>query len=1345
MKKTILLLSAFLLIEFLNSFSVSIGQTPLPSGLWKHAGDYTFMYFPKPLESAKEFHIQTNHHFMAFNFTNLEITDLRIIADAFPEMQAVRRNLDFLPLVSPSNLLSIHFIRDGISYKMNRGIQTLRDCQLVESGKFFQRRFLKNLGFESGSPAAEANIELSSWPDRLSILLEVKPGSPGETDKLELNFIIPEAIRHSISVETNRLLAHDENGNGFLFYVTGEENLTVIDGHTLEISQENPENQSYRIELIILPVKGYAGQSLDILLANEKGSIEINANQLTPLRAAISTGFDPVHGWYNVFLRNDGSGNERIERVKIELTNPDDKERTVRLNFNKTTSTGVFGVTGISAMIRDNNLNPTGIPIQLSKNWHINDEGDLFMGPWFRGFTMIQLPANTAVEFEFTLVNAMWGKLPAASHNQLSLIGWSMAPYGNQLWEQAAIGAWGETICFSPDGGLGQSMVCDFRPLMIQSLDPALGPNKWNWTFNVGGADFFRFYNPSGQRQFITRLKTHHKRVCPNLTEVTYAGVTQGEEADYELTASIFRSDDYVRVVYKMRLEVHEQIDFSRLAILQSGTDTYSSTSEKKLAFGDENGLIEEWDAQWGGSVYRKTGLSTEGDTPWISMHEGVIRDPSSWGAWANRGIVVKKWDALIGGEVTDPYFSEYGTISRGVATSLLEVNPPPGITSLVPGDYIEAEIVQVILPQEEESYYGPNHNFILELLNNGNTWEPVYREATGNNLKVTANKGSVLHTFPVVVQVDANDEAEIEIVGGLGFMPVTFTGLSCYTGFSPKITGNGRNINMSDQKVHGNDYWQTDYDPVTETWEITYSVPLDSIYGFTAEQSSIILYNDFDETQLYPWSHPLRLTFVDKVDNPAPSEVNPNARVAKVIKGEGVHSAVSFKLPDYLDLTTNNIFRLKVYYEGEEPLPSLCNIRMYLRKDGTSLNQYSVIQNIKKANAWDEYVFNFSGTEFKSNYYNEVSLFFSTPDSDGIATGQVFYIDDLKGPPLSISQHQLDLHTTTGGDTIVIDFARSGRAIGELMHPIFALHTAGSKLIKNDSISSDSLCIYLHINEDMIPDGRDTLLLSYISGKIYNAAGAELPHFRKKAVVNNIPLSDYHVNFTILNANTHAPLRDAYVKSDTTSSLTNSMGETVLRLPPGISPVIISKQDYFSIDTALNLSTDTSLVFHLRPSKAWVQFMITDGNSPIYNVNVNLAGSIRQTNTQGMATFTGLAVDSLYGFYAIMTGYDTLTGSLYLSRDTVINLVMDYLLTLEKSPEHYTLFPNPFLESLHVELSESTERIAIMNITGTVLKEFRELRVGYNTFVLDDIPPGIYVLLVKQSDKNRFIKIVKQ
>ena len=80
----------------------------------------------------------------------------------------------------------------------------------------------------------------------------------------------------------------------------------------------------------------------------------------------------------------------------------------------------------------------------------------------------------------------------------------------------------------------------------------------------------------------------------------------------------------------------------------------------------------------------------------------------------------------------------------------------------------------------------------------------------------------------PWVVQVDADQGAEVRIAGGLGYVPVTFLGLARPTpgSLSLEVDGKARTV---DQSVHGNDFWQTDYDPVTKSWAVTYNVPLDS------------------------------------------------------------------------------------------------------------------------------------------------------------------------------------------------------------------------------------------------------------------------------------------------------------------------------------------------------------------------------------------------------------------------------------------------------------------------------------------------------------------------------------
>lgn len=1340
MKINLIIQSVICLIILSLQAEILTGQASLPDEFWKNSGDYSFMYFPAPVSSASEFHIQTNHHYLSFDFKSLAIKDLQHIGNPLPEKEAVRNSAGVLPAVPGLNLLDMRFSRGGTDYRISRGCPVISDCQLIESGKFFQRRYLKNLGLESGSPDATISMEIASWPDRMNLILELKPVAPQANDTVRFTLVIPEKYRHSVREENSKVLALDADGNGFLLVPFGIN--TRIDNyvHSLRVSQGILQNNSFNTGLILLPVRNYQGETFDLMMKDEKGDISLLAKQVTPSAVNLTSSWDAVHGWYEVFLKNDGTGNDRMERVKMELKNPSDYQKTVRINFHKTKNTGVFGITGISALIRDSEMNPTGLPVQLSKNWHQKNQ-DIYEGTWFRGFTMVTIPANSELEFEFTLVNALWGKLPAASHAQLSLVGWGH----NQLWEESAIGAWGESVCYEPDGGQAQSMVCDVRPLMIQSADLVSKPNKWNWTPHVGGADFFRFYDQSGKKQTITRIKTSHKRNCPNLTEVTYAGITQGNEADYELTTSIYRSDDYVRAVYRIKLNVREAMNFSRLAIAQVGSESYSYTGEKMFALGDENGLKEEWNTSWGGSAYRKAGLHVNGNVPWISMHQAVNRTPTEWNAWANRGLIVRKWEARIAGVESKPYFSEYGAIARGTATSLVEINPGPGIQNLLPGDYVEAEIVEVIIPQQAITYYGPNQLLYKELVKNEDTWKPVFREAKGNQLTLNALKGTVLNAFPVVIEVDPSNQAEVEVSGGIGYVPFTFTGLTDYRGFSPKIMKNGREIELSDQEKHGKDYWQTDFDPVSKTWEITFSVPLDSIKGMISENESFKMYNDFGNEQPIPWSSPVLLTFTDKVANPLPGDGNLSPETGKVVRGAGVHASLKFQLPQYLDLSVNSTFKVKVLFAGPEPPPPVANIRLILRNNNNGSTQYALTQAIKQSNAWDQYVFNCSGAVGRDNY-NQVYLFFCSPDNEGSSTGFTFYIDELIGPPISILPADIDIGTNQGGDSITIGLKSGNHKWNTLTNPVFVLYNniTGS-VIKTDSVSYDSLRIIIHLNPNESLSGRDSLRLSFISGSILDKEGRNLPYFIKKAVLNRIPVTSFFLRFILLDYQSNASLPGINVSAANQNLLTNSSGEATFLLPAGDYDVEFSGTAYLPADSLIELNNDLTCTIKLRKSHATVRFLISDGSSPIQNASVDLNGTIVNTNSLGMGVFSDIPVKTGYNYQVSCEGFLPVNGSVYPEGDTTINLSLSTLSLTKPLTTGLGIYPVPAGDFLWVELNCFIEQLNITDILGNTVRKVNNLDAGKHSISLEGLSDGLYIIAVQGYNTTFTARIIKK
>ena len=169
--------------------------------------------------------------------------------------------------------------------------------------------------------------------------------------------------------------------------------------------------------------------------------------------AACRSDYDAARGWHRVNLDgivpvgppgDEGNANDVIERVRLMLTNPDSTERVARLLFEKS-ARGIrvrlgSPITGVSAVLRDMDGNPTGIPVQLSKNWHTRPEGGVYAGVWFHGFSQVRLPPGAKVELELTIVYAHWGGVAAASH---------CAALSDRLGQQPAL----EPEC---PGGLGR-------------------------------------------------------------------------------------------------------------------------------------------------------------------------------------------------------------------------------------------------------------------------------------------------------------------------------------------------------------------------------------------------------------------------------------------------------------------------------------------------------------------------------------------------------------------------------------------------------------------------------------------------------------------------------------------------------------------------------------------------------------------------------------------------------------------------------------------------------------------------------------------------------------------------
>ena len=474
-------------------------------------------------------------------------------------------------------------------------------------------------------------------------------------------------------------------------------------------------------------------------------------------------------------------------------------------------------ITGMCPILCDADGVPTGIPVQLSKNWHYAK-----LGAYFRGY--MQLPAARGKStYKLRIPYGFYGTLPSASHAQLSLVGYG----GLGRWDQLAIGCWGETICFDMDMSCVDVAITDVRMLMARNGKDG---QKWGWTDAGWGGDWLSVKDAQQQKLLFSEMKTAYLAHGPCLSEVRYDG-HYGREREVEIQAKVqtLRTDDYARTFQTFKYTFDRKLDASQGWLMKMGRT--SNSVSPRIAYGNTDGLILEETVP---STLRKGELFLDrvelsGESPWwVGFPGGYLTGNRDWGT-GSRGWVIRAYRASFGGKTyTNPSISmsvRQIYPDHGVNLDLL-LTPPAGVTEFLPGDFVEMEIEWMTFHREADDYYGPNEVYREHLTQNPRSWKTIYREAAGNNLKVEVTGGRVVHPYPIVVEAE-EALVRVQIEGGCGKVPIRFEGLKSATGYTLYQIIDSEAV-VFDQSVHGNDFWQTDYDPATKRFKRTYNLPLD-------------------------------------------------------------------------------------------------------------------------------------------------------------------------------------------------------------------------------------------------------------------------------------------------------------------------------------------------------------------------------------------------------------------------------------------------------------------------------------------------------------------------------------
>ncbi len=826
--------------------------------------DYTYLYWPtnhKPAETTPA--IETAHHVLTgrygarFNEGTGSLETLGVVdteRTMRAALDAATTVVDDLPAVHVSyEVDTAGTSATATSFLGARGDRTDR-AQVVEAGRFVNHLRIPTVGY-AAAPATTGSVDLVSMPRHL-VLSHTATGVSAA--RIRLSGALLDARMDATWLDTERALQRvGVAGDAWCFVARTPdgESATLRDdgagGVVAEAVASSGSAPSITVSLLVLPDCGADPAERDLYVAPERAATvtyQLLDRTGLPVGAPVPVPWNPMFGAFLVPLGTlqqagapsrpdfeDPIYHRWHGRHAVTVDVAGDAELAVPLALHGSDQLSWY-ITGGVPMFRDTAGEPTGLPVQVSKDWHEGRPNN-----WYHLATQPRMRGSHTMEL--TMASSMWGDVFAASHAQLSLVGWSTA---GAHWDESALGAFGESITYDPDMSLGRSMMDDVRPFLVDAS------GRWRWTGNVGGAEFLRYATlaqPTLTRR-VSRVRSLYTSPGPLLTDVTYAGVSSDGRIAVEITPHLVAGDDLVRTWFDLRYTFLEDVLYDRLAFFQMATERYGDNGFTRLAWGDASGARVDTDVVADGTIGydqpEDRGILLEGDEPWVFLYANAGTAESLPEEFGNVGFVVRAFEADIGGTIVDvPRVSLYAINNNGHPQVSFELSLPyedgapwcgaacRGQTTFVPaGSTVHAVVEYVVPPSRASAYYGPS-TWLTGL--DPTVWDGsdmMTTLARDGSVDLDVRVGTLRASYPP--SIDAADgaiAAEFTRTGGLGSIPLTVQGLVRHDGWVlERLEGTSWEA-VRWRGAVTNEGWQATQDAESPTLSLVYSLPDEGNY----------------------------------------------------------------------------------------------------------------------------------------------------------------------------------------------------------------------------------------------------------------------------------------------------------------------------------------------------------------------------------------------------------------------------------------------------------------------------------------------------------------------------------
>ncbi|MCK4921079.1 MAG: sulfatase-like hydrolase/transferase [Bacteroidales bacterium] len=207
---------------------------------------------------------------------------------------------------------------------------------------------------------------------------------------------------------------------------------------------------------------------------------------------------------------------------------------------------------------------------------------------------------------------------------------------------------------------------------------------------------------------------------------------------------------------------------------------------------------------------------------------------------------------------------------------------------------------------------------------------------------------------------------------------------------------------------------------------------------------------------------------------------------------------------------------------------------------------------------------------------------------------------------------------------------------------------------------------------------------------------------------------------------------------------ITDINGYAEFSMLHGTHLMSLSKTDYRSIDTIVNIPDEMSISLVMEKISATLKVQLKRNSTPINNALVKVGNDSLITNSLGMATFYELPLNIVYDIVAYRDDYNQVSFLFEHLKDTtlIIQVVKLGFADYEDNNE-VVIYPNPVKDKLNIETKWSKSEARITDANGRLLM-LESIQGNICEMDISSLEQGIYILHLNTGQNHKTFKLIK-